>query len=61
MRDCQVPFVDQPAGSLTGAAHGTAGPPGANPLDGLPDGRRARVSTETCATTRARALGRCTG
>lgn len=61
MRDCQVPFVDQPAGSLTGAAHGTAGPPGASPLDGLPDGRLARVSTETCDTNHDRALERCTG
>ena len=61
MRDRLAAFVDQPAGSLMGAAHSNAGPPGPSPLDGLPDGWLARAAAEICGPTHARVLERCIG
>ena len=61
MRDRLAAFVDQPAGSLKGAAHSNAGPPVPGLLDGLPDGWLAQAATEICGAAHARALERCIG
>ena len=61
MRDRLAAFVGQPPGSLTGAAHSNAGPPGPGPLDGLPKGWLTQAAAEICGPTHARVLERCVG
>ena len=61
MRGRLAAFAGLPESALTDASRSNASPPGASPLDGLPEGWLSQAAVEICGPTHARALERCAG